>query len=64
MIVRDEVDLSKPIQFTEEQLKMFEALRQMDDSEIVFDEDCPEQTEEDLKQFYRVKDMPERRRHA
>lgn len=64
MIVRHEVDLSKPIQFTEEQLKMIEALRQMDDSEIVFDEDCPEQSPEQLKEFRRVKDMPERRKHV
>ena len=63
MIVRHEIDLSKPIQFTEEQLRMFEALRHMDDKEIDYS-DIPAQTPEKLKQFYRVKDKPERQKHG
>lgn len=62
MIVRREVDFTKPIQLTQEQIKEIEALKAMDDSEIVFDEDCPEQTPEELKQFKRVSDS--HKRHA
>ncbi len=57
MIVTREVDFSKPVKLTDEQLKMLEALK---DRPIVFDEDCPELTEEHLKRLRRV--SPERRK--
>ncbi len=57
MIVRREVDFSKPVKLTDKQVKMLEALK---DRPIVFDEDCPELTEEQLKQFKRV--SPERQK--
>lgn len=63
MIVRKEIDFSKPRQRTPEQIKLLEALEKMDDSDIDYS-DIPEQTPEQLKEFRRVKDMPERRKHA
>ncbi len=39
---------------TEEQKARLEALKQMSDDDIVYDEDCPKLTEEQLKQFRRV----------
>jgi len=36
---------------TEEQKKRLEALKNMSDDDIVCDEDCPELTDEELKQF-------------
>ena len=39
---------------TEEQKKRLEALKQMRDEDIVYDEDCPELTDEELSQFKRV----------
>ena len=39
---------------TEEQKKRLEALKQMSDDDIVYDEDCPKLTEEELSQFKRV----------
>lgn len=39
---------------TEEQKKRLEALKQMSDDDIVYDEDCPKLTDEELSQFKRV----------
>ena len=39
---------------TEEQKARLEALKQMSDDDIVYDEDCPKLTVEELKQFKRV----------
>ena len=39
---------------TEEQKAEIEALKQMSDDDIVYDEDCPKLTDEQLKQFKRV----------
>ena len=39
---------------TEEQKARLEALKQMPDEDIIYDEDCPELTDEQLKQFKRV----------
>ena len=39
---------------TEEQKAELEYLRNMSDDDIVYDEDCPELTEEQLAQFKRV----------
>ena len=46
--------LRKGQPLTEEQKAELEALKNMRDEDIVFDEDCPELTEEELKQFKRV----------
>ena len=51
MIIRKEIDVSKPL--TPEQIKMLE---EMDKRPIVFDEDCPELTEEQRAKAYRVSD--------
>ncbi len=53
MIVRREVDFSKPVKLTDEQLRMIENLKKMDDSEIDLS-DIPELTEEELSRFKRV----------
>ena len=39
---------------TEEQKARLEALKQMSDDDIVYDEDCPKLTEEQLSKFRRV----------
>ena len=39
---------------TSEQKAELEALKQMSDDDIVYDEDCPKLTVEELKQFKRV----------
>ncbi len=51
MIVRKEIDVSKPL--TKEQLnELEEAIKRP----IVYDEDCPQLTEEQLRSFHRVND--------
>ena len=45
---------------TEEQKIELEALKQMSDEDIMCDEDCPELTEEQLKQFKRVNPRPKK----
>lgn len=57
MIITHVSDFSEPL--TEEQKKMLEALK---DRPIEFDEDNPELTEEQLKQFKRV--SPENKKQA
>ncbi len=59
MIVRREVDFSKPVKLTDEQLRMIENLKKMDDSEIDLS-DIPELTEDQLKRLRRV--SPERQK--
>ena len=54
MIIRKSVDLSKKTKLTKKQLKMLE---EMDKASIVYDEDSPEFTEEELKQFKRVSEL-------
>ena len=49
MIIRKEIDVSQPL--TPEQIKMLE---EMDKRPIVFDEDCPELTDEQLSKCYRA----------
>lgn len=46
--------LHKGQPLTEEQKAELEALKQMTDDDIVYDEECPPQTDEQLKQFKRV----------
>ena len=52
MIIRRVIDVNAPL--TEEQKAELEYLRNMSDDDIVYDEDCPELTEEQLAQFKRV----------
>lgn len=49
MVIRKNIDVSKPL--SEKQIEMLNALK---DRPIEFDEDCPELTEEELKQFKRI----------
>lgn len=61
MIIRKEIDFSKPL--TDEQKKMLEELKTRP---VMPDEDCPELTAEQLKQFARVseKNREERRKQT
>ncbi|MBQ4404972.1 MAG: hypothetical protein II857_11285 [Selenomonadaceae bacterium] len=52
MLVTKVIDLNAPL--TPEQIAELDALSKMSDDDIVFDEDCPPQTEEQLKLFRRV----------
>ena len=52
MIIRKIINVHAPL--TEEQKARLKVLKEMRDEDIVFDEDCPELTEEELKQFKRV----------
>lgn len=52
--------LRKGQPLTEEQKAELEALKHMTDDDIVFDEDCPPQTDEQLKQFKRVNPRPKK----
>ena len=46
--------LRKGQPLTEEEKAELEALAKMSDDDIICDEDCPELTDEELKQFRRV----------
>ena len=52
MYTRKEIDLNKPL--SEDQIKMLEALK---DTEPSYDEDCPELSDEELKEFKRAVDI-------
>ena len=52
MPVRRVIDVNAPL--TEEQKARLEILKHMTDDDIVYDEDCPPQTDEQLKKFKRV----------
>ena len=52
MTVRKEIDITKPL--TPEELEM---LKEAEAAPIVFDEDCPELTEEQLSEFHRVSEI-------
>lgn len=52
MLVRKVIDISAPL--TPEQIERLDALDKLSDEDIVFDEECPPQTPEQLKQFKRV----------
>ena len=52
MLVTKVIDLNAPL--TPEQEAELDALSKMSDADIVFDEDCPPQTDEQLKLFRRV----------
>ncbi len=57
MIISVDADTIRKTPLTDEERKMLEALK---DRPIVFDEDCPELTEEQLKRLRRV--SPERQK--
>ena len=52
MLVRRVIDVNALL--TVEQKAEIEVLKQMSDDDIVYDEDCPKLTEEQLSKFYRV----------
>ena len=52
MLVTKVIDLNAPL--TPEQLERLKILENMSDDDIVYDEDCPPQTPEQLKKFRRV----------
>lgn len=52
MLVRKVIDVNAPL--TPEQKAELEVLKHMTDDDIVYDEDCPKLTEEQLNQFKRV----------
>ena len=58
MIVRRVIDVNAPL--TEEQKARLAILKTMSDDDIVYDEDCPKLTEEQLAQFKRVKPLPKK----
>ena len=52
MLVTRVIDVNAPL--TEEQKVRLAILKTMTDDDIVYDEDCPKLTDEELKQFKRV----------
>ena len=52
MLIRKWIDIGQPL--SPEQLERLKLLDDIKDEDIVFDEDCPELTDEQLKQFKRV----------
>ena len=58
MLVRKVIDVSAPL--TPEQIERLKLLDNIKDEDIVFDEDCPELTNEELKQFKRVNPRPKK----
>ncbi|MBR4642701.1 MAG: hypothetical protein IKO74_08305 [Selenomonadaceae bacterium] len=58
MMVYKWIDVGAPL--TPEQIERLKLLENMTDDDIVFDEDCPPQTEEQLKQFKRVNPRPKK----
>ena len=60
MLVRKWIDIGQPL--SPEQLERLKLLENMTDDDIVYDEECPPQTEEQLKQFRRVN--PRRKEQA
>lgn len=58
MLVTKIIDLNAPL--TPEQEAELDALAKMSDDDIVYDEECPPQTEEQLKQFKRVNPRPKK----
>lgn len=60
MLIQKVIDLNAPL--TPEQEAELDALSKMRDEDIVFDEDCPPQTPEQLAKFKRVN--PRRKKEA
>ena len=57
-IVRRVIDVNAPL--TPEQKERLAILRNMTDDDIIYDEDCPKLTEEQLAQFKRVNPLPKK----
>ena len=55
MMVRKTIDVGRKL--TEKEKKQLDELANMKDQDIVFDEDCPELTEEELSHFKRVSEF-------
>ncbi|MBQ8699302.1 MAG: hypothetical protein IJ521_09960 [Schwartzia sp.] len=51
MIVTDYLDTNKPAEFSEDELK---ALDELEKRPIVFDDDCPELTQEQIAEYWRT----------
>ena len=60
MIIRKYIRFDEPL--TAEQEARLKALAALPDDEIVFDEDCPELTDEQLAQMKRVNPLHDERR--
>ena len=58
MMVYKWIDVGAPL--TPEQEAELDELSKMTDDDIVFDEDCPPQTPEQLKKFKRVNPRPKK----
>ena len=58
MIIRKYIDFKAPL--TSEQIARLDALAKKPDEDIVFDEDCPELTEEQLGRMKRVNSLREK----
>ena len=58
MLVRRVIDVNAPL--TPEQKERLAILRNMTDDDIIYDEDCPKLTEEQLAQFKRVNPLPKK----
>lgn len=58
MLVYKWIDIGAPL--TPEQLERLKLLDNIKDEDIVYDEDCPPQTEEQLKKFRRVNPRPKK----
>ena len=59
MLVTRVIDVNAPL--TPEQKAELAVLKQMTDDDIVYDEDCPELTDEELSQFKRVNPRREKK---
>ena len=60
MLVRKVIDVSAPLR--PEQIERLKLLDNIKDEDIVYDEDCPELSDEQLKRFKRVN--PRRKEQA
>jgi len=59
MLVTRVINVNAPL--TEEQKARLAILKTMTDDDIVYDEDCPELTDEELSQFKRVNPRREKK---
>ena len=58
MLVRKVIDIRAPLR--PEQIERLKLLDDIKDEDIVYDEDCPELTDEQLKKFKRVNPRPKK----
>ena len=62
MLVRKVIDISAPLR--PEQLERLKLLDNIKDEDIVYDEDCPKLTDEQLKKFKRFYPRPSKDKAA